>query len=96
MPAVASAPANAASLKFAIPEADLAFSDWEFQLLPGFLVDPGTNVANYQVGTSQAGPPITSGTGGANLTIKWQTPKGASKFTSSSCLARMTIICNAD
>jgi hypothetical protein len=78
MPAVASAPANAASLKFIIPEADLGDSDWMFQLLPGFIVDPGTDVASYQVGTSVTGPPITSGNGGANLTIKWQTPQGAS------------------
>ncbi|KAM3067179.1 hypothetical protein ACMFMG_005452 [Clarireedia jacksonii] len=77
MPAVASAPANAASLKFAIPEADTVFSNWQFQLLPGFFVDPGTNVANYQVGTNAVEPPITSGEGGTNLTIKWQAPKGA-------------------
>jgi hypothetical protein len=96
MPAVASAPANAASLKFAIPKADLIDSDWEFKLLPGFFVDPGTNVANYQVGTNEVGPPITSGNGGSNLTIKWQTPKGASKFYSSSCLGRWARIFDAD
>lgn len=78
MPAVASAPANAASLKFLIPKADSPGTDWEFDILPGLIVDPKTDVLSWQVGTSAPGPPITSGSGGKDMGIKWQAPEGAS------------------
>jgi hypothetical protein len=78
MPAVASAPANAASLRFLIPKADTPDTSWEFDILPGFIVNPETDVLSWQVGTSATGPPITSGNGGAGMSIKWEAPAGAS------------------
>jgi hypothetical protein len=78
MPAVASAPANAASLRFLIPKADTPGTAWEFDILPGFTVNPETDVVSWQVGTSATGPPITSGNGGAGMSIKWEAPAGAS------------------
>lgn len=80
MPAVASAPANAASLRFIIPKADTPGTDWEFDILPGLIVDPKTDVLSWTVGTSASGPPITSGNGGADMTIKWQAPNGVCKL----------------
>lgn len=74
MPARATAPANAASLKFVIPEADLEDSDWQFHLLPNLAGDPGNNVKSYAIGINSTGPPIKTGDGGSNLTISWQTP----------------------
>lgn len=78
--AVASAPANAGSLKMFIPKADTPGTNWEFDLMPGLVVDPKTAVEAWQVGTSAVGPPIASGDGGAGMSIKWQAPTGASMF----------------
>lgn len=81
MSAVASAPANAESLKFIIPQADERENkDWRFDLSPGFLVDPKTNVKSWEVGTSDGGDPIASGDGGEDMEITWLSPKDASKW----------------
>ncbi|KAF4626809.1 hypothetical protein G7Y89_g11346 [Cudoniella acicularis] len=80
MPAVMSAPANAASLKFVIPLADTQDTNWNFTLLSGFTVDPATDVQAWSVGSDTAGvsgPLISSGNGGAGMQITWQTPAGS-------------------
>jgi hypothetical protein len=83
MTAVASAPANADSVKLVIPEADLLDSDWELRILPGKDSDAGKDVVTgYQIGINSTGKPIKTGNGGANLTISWQTPARGSMLIS--------------
>ncbi|KAI1756052.1 hypothetical protein F4782DRAFT_484642 [Xylaria castorea] len=75
LPAVASAPANAASLKFLIPAADKSDEAWEFDIPSDQEPDPRTNVLSWKVVTSQDGPPTKSGDGGKDMKIEWQSPK---------------------
>ncbi|KAI1153729.1 hypothetical protein F4825DRAFT_473758 [Nemania diffusa] len=75
LPAVASAPANAASLKFLIPAADTSDEAWEFDIPSGQDPDPRTNVLSWQVVTSSEGPPTGSGDGGEDMKIEWQSPQ---------------------
>lgn len=86
--AVASAQANAASLKFIIPKADTPGTNWKFDLSPGFVVDPKTDVESWKVATSDTGPPITSGDGGKDMDISWQAPTGASTYNHTSHVNR--------
>ncbi|KAI1771557.1 hypothetical protein F4818DRAFT_207037 [Hypoxylon cercidicola] len=74
--AVASAPPNAASLRFYIPEADDAREEWEFDLMPTRDVDPKTNVESWSVGT-KAKESLASGKGGKDMEIKWKAPEEA-------------------
>ncbi|KAI0388368.1 hypothetical protein F5Y17DRAFT_453111 [Xylariaceae sp. FL0594] len=78
LPAVASAPANAASLKFLIPAADAPGTNWEFEIGPGFIIDPKTNIESWEVGTSADEPTVASGKGGSDMKIEWKAPSGAS------------------
>ncbi|KAI0185874.1 hypothetical protein EV127DRAFT_473127 [Xylaria flabelliformis] len=75
LPAVASAPADAASLKFLIPAADTSDKAWEFDIPSDQKPDPRTNVLSWQVVTSPDGPPTKSGDGGEDMKIEWQSPK---------------------
>ncbi|KAI3318788.1 hypothetical protein HD806DRAFT_548927 [Xylariaceae sp. AK1471] len=76
LPAVASAPANAASLKVFIPQADTKPNTaWEFDIASDQDPDPRTSVQSWQVITSpDNGPPTKSGDGGKDMKIEWQSP----------------------
>ncbi|KAL6362278.1 hypothetical protein LRP88_03551 [Fusarium phalaenopsidis] len=79
MTAVASAPANADSIRVFIPEADRPGMKWEVSLPTiqffGIPIDVRGNIRSWRVGTSDERTTLASGDGGKDMSIKWETPR---------------------
>ncbi|KAI0469711.1 hypothetical protein GGR56DRAFT_244607 [Xylariaceae sp. FL0804] len=73
--ATATAPANAASLKIFIPQADANGGDWGLNITGDNGVDISADVQTWTVAISdEDAPAVTSGDGGDGMDIKWTEP----------------------